>query len=92
MTLPTGAASAILRAIVKKPLSPLESATLATIVDTQDEHEGWLDLTRVASRTARHLVDIRQAVARLQRYGLIEIDEEAPNTERWLKFSLPDNA
>ncbi len=75
---------------MKKPLSALESATLSTIVDTQHEHEGWLDLTRVASRTARHLGDIRQAVARLVRYGLVEIDETAPNTERWLKFSVPD--
>ncbi len=75
---------------VKKPLTALEQATLSTIVDTYHESEGWLDLTRVCSRTARHLVDVRQSVARLVRYGLVTIDEEAPNTERWLKFSLPE--
>ena len=42
------------------------------------------------SRTARHLSDVRQAVARLRRYGMIEIDESAPNTQRWLKISLPE--
>lgn len=76
----------------RKPLTPLESATFATIVDTYHESEGWLDLTRVSSRTARHLVDVRQAVARLVRYGMVEIDEEAPNTQRWLKFNLPEGA
>ena len=74
-----------------KPLTPLESATLATIVDTHEESEGWLDLTRVCSRTGRHLSDVRQAVARLARYGLIVVDEEAPMTTRWLKFELPAN-
>jgi len=77
---------------MKKPLTALESATLATIVDTQHEHEGWLDLTRVSSRTARHLVDVRQAVARLARYGLIHVDETATKNERWLKISLPEGA
>ena len=75
---------------MRKPLTPLESTTLATVVDTYEEADGWLDLTRVCSRTARHLVDVRQAVARLKRYGLLEIDEEASNTERWIKFRLPD--
>jgi hypothetical protein len=74
----------------KKPLTPLEAATFSTIVDTLHESDGWMDLTRVCSRTARHLVDVRQAVARLVRYGLIEVDAEAPNTERWLKFRLPE--
>jgi DNA-binding IclR family transcriptional regulator len=72
-----------------KPLTPLESAALATIVDTQSESDGWLDLTRICSRTGRHLADVRQAVARLVRYRLVEIDETAPNTERWLRFGLP---
>ena len=76
---------------MKKPLTALESATLATIVDTQHEHEGWLDLTRVSSRTARHLVDVRQAVARLARYGLVEIEETAPD-ERWLKIRVPESS
>jgi hypothetical protein len=77
---------------VKKPLTPLESATFATIVDTYHEADGWLDLTRVCSRTARHLVDVRQSVARLVRYGLVSVDETAPNTERWLKFVLPSES
>ena len=76
----------------KKPLTPLESATFSLIVDTYHESEGWLDLTRVSSRTARHLVDVRQAVARLARYGLIEVLDTAPDNERWLKFRLPDTA
>lgn len=74
---------------MSKPLTALESSTLATIVDTHEESDGWLDLTRVCSRTGRHLSDVRQAVARLARYGLIIVDEEAPMTERWLKFELP---
>lgn len=76
----------------KKPLTPLESATLSAIVDTYHEADGWLDLTRVSSRTARHLVDVRQAVARLARYGLVEIVETAPDNERWLQFRLPGGA
>jgi len=76
----------------KKPLTALESATLSTIVDTQHEHDGWLDLTRISSRTARHLVDVRQAVARLSRYGLIHVDATSPDDERWIKFSLPAGA
>jgi predicted transcriptional regulator len=76
---------------LKKPLTPLESATLATITDTYHESDGWLDLTRVCSRTGRHLVDVRQSVARLVRYGLIVVDAEAPNTDRWLKFEFPEN-
>ena len=75
---------------LKKPLTPLETATLAVITDTHHESEGWLDLTRVCSRTGRHLVDVRQSVARLVRYGLIRVDEDAPNTDRWLKFEFPD--
>lgn len=72
-----------------KPLTALESATLNTIIETHEESEGWLDLTRVCSRTGRHLSDVRQAVARLSRYGLVIVDEEAPMTERWLRFELP---
>ena len=78
--------------IMKKPLTALESATLATIVDTQHEHDGWLDLTRVSSRTARHLTDVRQAVARLARYGLVEVEDTAAVDERWLKVRLPEVA
>lgn len=74
---------------MKKPLSALESATLATIVDTQHEHDGWLDVTRVSSRTARQLGDVRQAVARLARYGLVIVDDSSDINDRWLKISLP---
>jgi hypothetical protein len=74
---------------MKKPLTPLETAAFGTIVDTLHESDGWLDLTRISGRTARHLVDVRQACARLARYGLVSIDERAED-ERWLKFSLPE--
>jgi hypothetical protein len=74
---------------MKKPLTPLETATFNTILDTQHESDGWLDMTRVCSRTARHLVDVRQAAARLARYGFVVIDERAED-ERWLKFSIPE--
>ena len=77
---------------MKKPLTALESATLATIVDTQHEHDGWVDLTRVSSRTARHLSDVRQAVARLARYKLITVDGSSAEDERWLKITLPEGA
>jgi hypothetical protein len=77
---------------MKKPLTPLESATLNTIVDTQHEADGWLDLTRVCSRTARHLADVRQALARLRRYGLVEVDANAPNTERWVRCIVPQRS
>lgn len=72
-----------------KPLTPLEDATLRFVLSTLGEAKGWLDLTRVCSRTGRHLGDVRQAVARLVRRGLIDVDESAPNTERWLRFLLP---
>ncbi len=75
---------------MRKPLTALEDAAMRTIVATQDESEGWLDVTRICSRTGRHLADVRQAVARLVRYKLIHIDEKAPNTERWIKISLPE--
>ena len=73
-----------------KPLTALEDATLRTIVALKDESDGWLDLTRICSRVGRHLGDVRQAVARLVRYGLVKIDATAPDTERWIKFSLPE--
>ena len=75
-----------------KPLTALEAATLSTILDTREEFDGWLDLARVCSRTGRHLSDVRQAVARLARYGLIRVDDEAPMTNRWIKFELPEPA
>lgn len=72
-----------------KPLTPLEDATLRFVLSTLGEAKGWLDLTRVCSRTGRHLTDVRQAVARLVRRGLLQIDATGPNTERWLRFAVP---
>lgn len=72
-----------------KPLTPLEDATLRFVLSTLSEAQGWLDLTRVSSRTGRHLSDVRQAVARLVRRRLLSLDETAPNTERWLRFLAP---
>ena len=72
-----------------KPLTPLEDATLRFVLSSLNEAKGWLDLTRVCSRTGRHLVDVRQAVARLVRRRLLSVDESAPNTERWLRFVVP---
>jgi hypothetical protein len=67
-------------------LTPLEDATVRFVLAHADEANGWLDLTRISSRTARMLPDIRQAVARLVRRGVLRIDEAAPNTERWMRF------
>ena len=78
--------------VMTKPLSALEDATLRGIIAMKDESDGWLDLTRICSRVGRHLADIRQSVARLDRYGLIEIVETAPDNERWVKFALPEEA
>lgn len=72
-----------------KPLTALEDATLRFVLSTLGEARGWLDLTRVCSRTGRHLDDVRQAVARLVRRRLIGLDESAPHTERWLRFVMP---
>jgi hypothetical protein len=72
-----------------KPLTPLEDAALRIVLSTLHEANGWLDLTRISSRTGRHLGDVRQAVARLVRHGLLLLDESAPQTERWLRFLAP---
>ena len=72
-----------------KPLTPLEDATLRFVLSTLGEAKGWLDLTRVCSRTGRHLGDVRQAVARLVRRRLVDVDASAPNTERWIRFLAP---
>lgn len=74
----------------QRTLTPLEDATLRFIVATHDESDGWLDLTRICSRTGRHLGDVRQAVARLARYGMIGVVEDAPTTERWIRFTIPE--
>ncbi len=73
-----------------RSLSSLESATLNVILTTMDEADGWLDLTRVCSRTGRHLADVRECVARLVRYKMIAIDESAPNNKRWIRFVHPE--
>jgi hypothetical protein len=75
-----------------KPLTALEDAALRFILGSLHESSGWLDLTRIASRTGRHLSDVRDAVARLARRRLILVDEAAPLTERWIKFSAPGAA
>ena len=77
---------------LRKPLTPLEDATLRFVLAHLSESDGWLDLTRVCSRTARMLPDVRRAVQRLVRRGLVRVDPNAPNTERWLKFVAPSGA
>ena len=69
-----------------KPPTALEDATLRFVLAHAGETNGWLDLTRISSRTARMLPDVRRAVARLQRRGQLQIDESAANTERWIRF------
>ena len=73
-----------------KPLTPLEDATLRLVLSSTAEADGWLDLTLVSSNTARMLTDVRQAVARLARRGLVTIDGEAANSARWVRFILPE--
>lgn len=70
-----------------KPLTPLEDATLRFILGSLTEADGWLDLTRICSRTGRHLSDVRQAVARLVRRRMIEVDAQAGTSERWLRLT-----
>jgi hypothetical protein len=77
---------------LRKPLTPLEDATLRFVLANVGESDGWLDLTRVCSRTARMLPDVQRAVARLVRRKLLAVDDAAPNTERWLKFIAPTGA
>jgi hypothetical protein len=75
--------------MIKSPLTPLEDATLRFVLAHAGESNGWLDLTRVCSQTARMLSDVQRAVARLRRRKLLVVDDEAPNTERWLRFLVP---
>ncbi len=77
---------------MSQALTPLEDATLRTIIAVREESDGWLDLTRVCSRVGRHLSDVRQAVARLVRYGVIEVTETAATTDRWVRIALPGEA
>jgi hypothetical protein len=73
----------------RAPLTPLEDATLRFVLANAGEADGWLDLTRVSSLTARMLPDVRRAVARLLRRGMLVVDDDAPNTDRWLRFVVP---
>lgn len=73
-----------------RKLTNLEDATLRTLVSCSDESDGWLDLARVCSRVGRHLADVRQAVARLERYGVIEVVATSDQTERWIRVAFPD--
>lgn len=77
---------------MSKPLTPLEDATLRFILGSLTESDGWLDLTRICSRTGRHLGDVRQAVARLVRRRMIAVDERPGSSERWLRFVAPGAA
>jgi len=72
-----------------KPPTALEDATLRFVLAHAEETNGWLDLTRICSKTARMLPDVRQAVARLARRGTLTVDEQAANTERWIRFLVP---
>jgi hypothetical protein len=74
------------------PLDPLEDATLRYVLGHAGEGQGWLDLTRICSATGRMLPDVRQAVHRLARRRLLVLDDKAPHTLRWMRFSLaPDD-
>lgn len=72
-----------------RPLTALEDTALTFVLAHAHETNGWLDLTRISSQTARMLPDVRHAVARLARQGLLVVDEKASNTERWIRFLVP---
>jgi hypothetical protein len=74
------------------PLTPLEDATLRYVLANAGEGDGWLDLTRVCSRTGRMLPEVRDAVHRLARRRLLVLDEKARHTPRWMRFLLPEDA
>ncbi|MFV1959707.1 MAG: hypothetical protein ACC662_09890, partial [Planctomycetota bacterium] len=71
------------------PLTPLEDAAFRYVLAHAHESDGWLDLTRICSATGRMLPDVRQAIARLARRDVLEVDSAARNTERWIRFVLP---
>ena len=73
---------------MKQPTA-LEDTTLRLVLAHAGESNGWLDLTRICSKTARMLPDVRQTVARMARRGQLTIDESAANTERWIRFLVP---
>jgi hypothetical protein len=70
------------------PLDALEDATLRYVLAHAGEGQGWLDLTRICSSTGRMLPDVRNAVHRLVRRRLLILDDKAPHTLRWMRFSL----
>lgn len=74
------------------PLSPLEDATLRTVLAHAGEGDGWIDLTRVCSQTGRMLPDVRDAVMRLVRRRLLVLDDKAKPTPRWMRFVLPEGS
>ena len=71
-------------------LNSLEDAALRYVLAHAGEGQGWLDLTRICSATGRMLPDVRDAVNRLARRRLVLLDEKAPHTPRWMRFSLPE--
>ena len=71
-------------------LTSLEDSTLRYVLSHAGEGQGWLDLTRVCSMTGRMLPDVHDCVLRLVRRRLLLLDEKAPHTARWMKFSLPE--
>lgn len=71
-------------------LTSLEDATLRYVLAHASEGQGWLDLTRICSTTGRMLPEVRDAVMRLARRRLVVLDDKAPHTPRWMRFSLPE--
>jgi hypothetical protein len=74
------------------PLTPLEDATLRYVLAHAAEGDGWMDLTRVCSQTARMLPEVRDAVNRLARRRLLALDDKAAHTPRWMRFVLPESS
>ena len=68
------------------PLSPLEDATVRYVLAHAGEGDGWLDLTRISSQTGRMLPEVRETVLRLDRRGVLRLDDRAPHTNRWMRF------
>jgi hypothetical protein len=71
------------------PLTPLEDATVRYVLAHAGEGDGWLDLTRICSQTGRMLPEVRDTILRLGRRGVLKLDDQAPHTNRWMRFLLP---
>jgi hypothetical protein len=71
-------------------LTSLEDASLRYVLAHAGEGQGWLDLTRICSATGRMLPEVHDAVMRLARRRLLVLDDKAPHTPRWMRFSLPE--